>query len=148
MRNNPVSHADRALYRRPTISRGEILKDAGYYTIHSGKEHFTRWVPENVYAKKSFDDSYTFWACNEFLIPPDSTFERPFILNGDTLRADNLYHHGNEFYKTDAFTDFALDKLEQRQDKNQPFFLYLPYGAAHYPLQARQEDIDKFREKY
>ncbi len=131
-----------------SIGLGQLLNDAGYYTIHSGKEHFRKWVPESVYARNSFHDSYTFWACNEFFIPPDSTFERPFILQGDTLHARDLYHHGDEFFKTDAFTDFALDKLEQRQNKNAPFFLYLPYGAAHYPLQARAEDIEKFRGKY
>jgi arylsulfatase len=30
----------------------------------------------------------------------------------------------------------------------QPFFLFLGYGAAHYPLQARPEDIAKYRGKY
>jgi arylsulfatase A-like enzyme len=60
----------------------------------------------------------------------------------------NLYYNGDEFFKTDAFTDFAIDKLSERKEKDKPFFLYLPYGAAHYPLQARNEDIDKFRGKY
>jgi arylsulfatase A-like enzyme len=130
-----------------SIGLGQILREAGYYTIHSGKEHFKEWVPKSVYAKNAFDESYTFWAANEFFIPPDSTFDRPFILQGDTLHARELYHHGDEFFKTDAFTDFALDKLQSREGED-PFFLYLPYGAAHYPLQARQEDIDKFRGKY
>lgn len=131
-----------------SIGLGEILKNSGYYTIHSGKEHFKEWVPKSVYAKNAYDESYTFWAANEFFIPPDSTFERPFILQGDTLHARDLYHHGDEFFKTDAFTDFALDKLQAHQVEDRPFFLYLPYGAAHYPLQARQEDIDKFKGKY
>jgi arylsulfatase len=131
-----------------SIGLGELLKSSGYYTIHSGKEHFKEWVPKSVYAKNAYDESYTFWAANEFFIPPDSTFERPFILQGDTLHARDLYHHGDEFFKTDAFTDFALDKLQAQEGKDRPFFLYLPYGAAHYPLQARQEDIDKFRGKY
>ena len=131
-----------------SIGLGQILKDAGYYTIHSGKEHFRKWVPQSVYAANSFHDSYTFWACNEFFIPSDSTFQRPFIFQGDTIHPRDLYYKGNHFFKTDAFTDFALDKLENRKDKNAPFFLYLPYGAAHYPLQARPEDIDKFRGKY
>jgi arylsulfatase len=131
-----------------SVGLGEMLKNAGYYTIHSGKEHFRDWVPKSVYAHESFDEAYTFWAANEFFIPPDSSFERPFILQGDTLHPRDLYYHGDEFFKTDAFTDFALDKLEERTDKNVPFFLYLPYGAAHYPLQAREEDIEKFRGKY
>ena len=131
-----------------SIGLGQILKNNGYYTIHSGKEHFRKWVPESVYAANSFHDSYTFWACNEFFIPPDSTFQRPFIFQGDTIHARDLFYKGDSFFKTDAFTDYALERLEQRENKEAPFFLYLPYGAAHYPLQARQEDIDKFRGKY
>jgi len=131
-----------------SISIGRVLRDAGYYTIHSGKEHFMPWVPKSEYAAPVFHESYTFWAANEFFIPPDSTFERPFLLNGKQLHARDLFYKGDEFFKTDAFTDFALDRLANREDKDQPFFLYLPYGAAHYPLQARKEDIDKFRGKY
>ena len=131
-----------------SIGLGQILRDNGYYTIHSGKEHFRKWVPEAVYAANSFHDSYTFWACNEFFIPPDSTFQRPFIFKGDTIHARDLYFNGDSFFKTDAFTDYALDRLEQREDKDAPFFLYLPYGAAHYPLQARKEDIKKFKGRY
>ena len=131
-----------------SIGLGQILKDAGYYTIHSGKEHFKEWVPKSVYAENAFHESYTFWACNEFFIPPDSTFERPFFLQGEEIHARDLFHKGDEFFKTDAFTDFALNKLNARENKETPFFLYLPYGAAHYPLQARQEDINKFLGKY
>ena len=131
-----------------SISIGKVLRDAGYYTIHSGKEHFKKWVPKSVYAENVFHESYTFWAANEFFIPPDSTFTRPFILNGKELHARELYYNGDQFFKTDAFTDFALDKLEQRENKDAPFFLYLPYGAAHYPLQAPSEEIAKFRGKY
>lgn len=131
-----------------SIGIGQIMKDAGYYTIHSGKEHFRKWVPESVYAANSFEESYTFWACNEFFIPPDSSFQRPFIFQGDTIHPRDLFYNGDEFYKTDAFTDFAIDKLKQRKNTKNPFFLYLPYGAAHYPLQARQEDIEKFRGIY
>ncbi|MCG8311095.1 MAG: arylsulfatase [Cytophagales bacterium] len=131
-----------------SVSIGELLKKEGYYTIHSGKEHFMKWVPKSAYAENAFHESYTFWACNEFFIPPDSSFQRPFILQGDTLHARDLFYAGDSFFKTDAFTDFALEKLDQRKNKAAPFFLYLPYGAAHYPLQARKEDIEKFKGKY
>ncbi len=131
-----------------SISIGKVLRDAGYYTVHSGKEHFRKWVPKSVYAENVFHESYTFWACNEFIIPPDSTFQQPFILNGREIHARDLVYKGDAFFKTDAFTDFALDKLKSRKDQNKPFFLYLPYGAAHYPLQARAEDIAKFKGKY
>ncbi len=51
-------------------------------------------------------------------------------------------------YKTDFITDYALKWLEEAFQKEDPFFLYLPYHAAHYPLQARPEDIKKYRGKY
>jgi len=35
-----------------------------------------------------------------------------------------------------------------RGRERQPFFLYFPYHAAHYPLQAREEDIARYRRTY
>jgi len=52
------------------------------------------------------------------------------------------------FYATDAFADFAVECIEQHQDAEQPFFLYLPYTAPHWPLHALPEDIAKYRGKY
>ena len=51
-------------------------------------------------------------------------------------------------YKTDFITDYAMNWLDEAFTKEDPFFLYLPYHAAHYPLQARPEDIAKYRGKY
>jgi arylsulfatase A-like enzyme len=73
-----------------SVSLAAVLKDAGYYTIHSGKEHFTAWVPKHVYAENVFHESYTFWAANEFFIPPDSVFQRPFKMQGKELHAREL----------------------------------------------------------
>lgn len=46
------------------------------------------------------------------------------------------------FYKTDVLTNYALRFLSEAAESGKPFFLYLPYHVAHYPLQAREEDID------
>ncbi|MEO0340893.1 MAG: sulfatase-like hydrolase/transferase, partial [Bacteroidota bacterium] len=51
-------------------------------------------------------------------------------------------------YKTDFITDYALKWMDEAFEKDDPLFLYLPYHAAHYPLQARPEDIEKYRGKY
>ncbi|WP_157638124.1 arylsulfatase [Flexithrix dorotheae] len=130
------------------INFAQLLRDAGYYTAQSGKEHFKNWVPEHCYAKNVMDQSFTFWATNEFFIPPGGEFERPFILNGDTLKASEIPFKGKEFYKTDVITDYAIKYLEEAKQKEKPFLLYLPYHAAHYPLQAPEEEIAKFRGKY
>ncbi len=51
-------------------------------------------------------------------------------------------------YKTDFITDYALKWLDEAFDREDPFFLYLPYHSAHYPLQARPEDISRYRGTY
>lgn len=126
----------------------QILRDSGYYVIHSGKEHWMNWVPEHVLAKNVSDQSLTFWAMNEFFEPPSGKFARPFVLNGDTVNVSGIYHEQKPFFKTDALTDNALRWLEEPVSKGQPFFLFMGYGAAHYPLQARPEDIAKYRGTY
>jgi len=130
------------------ISFTQLLKDAGYTTITSGKEHFDKWIPQHCYAKSSFDNSFTFWATTEYFIPPNGEFQRPFYLNGKQLKAEEIKSQQEPLYKTDAITDYALDWLDQPLKEKKPFFLLLPYHVAHYPLQAREEDIKKYHSKY
>ncbi len=55
----------------------------------------------------------------------------------------------SEFYATDAFTQAALEYLEQHGGRDAPpFFLYLPYTAPHFPIHARAEDIERYRGHY
>ncbi len=130
------------------INFAQILKSDGYYVIHSGKEHWMDWAPEHVFAKNIFDKSLTFKAMNEFFEPPSGKFSNPFILNGDTVNVSQIYHEKEPFFKTDALTDNALRWMEEPVKNKQPFFLFMGYGAAHYPLQARPEDIAKYRGTY
>ncbi len=126
----------------------QILRDQGYYTIHSGKEHFMDWVPESAYAANVNDQSLTFWATTEYFEPPSGEFVRPFILNGKEVDVAQIYHEKTPFHKEDAATDNALKWLDEPISRGQPFFLFLGYHAPHYPLQARPEDIDKYRGTY
>lgn len=131
-----------------SVNFTQILKDQGYYIIHSGKEHWMKWAPEHVFARNIANQSLTFEGMNEFFEPPSGVFTKPFILNGDTVGVSEIYHAKTPFFKTDALTDNALKWLEEPVSKNQPFFLFMGYGAAHYPLQARPEDIAKYRGTY
>lgn len=130
------------------LSFPQLIRESGYTTILSGKEHFDPWVPERCWAVNNFDQSLTFWATTEYFIPPSGKFVRPFFLNGKQLKPEEIEHEIEPFYKTDAFTDYALRWMDEALQKDKPFFLYLPYHSAHYPLQARQEDIAKYRGKY
>jgi len=125
-----------------------LLRDNGYQTYQFGKDHFASWVPKSCYAANNNNQSLTFWATTEYFVPPDSNFSRPFILNGQEVNAWELDYEIEPFYKTDVFTDYALRYLDSTLESDRPYFLYLPYHSAHYPLQARQEDIARFEGTY
>jgi arylsulfatase len=131
-----------------TINFVQLFENAGYNTIQSGKEHFDKWVPEHCYAKNIFDRSIYFWANNEYYIPPSGKFSRPWSIGGKEIKADELESIEKPFFKTDAFTDYAIKYLNELKGNDKPFFLYLPYNAAHYPLQGKPEDIALYRGKY
>ena len=57
---------------------------------------------------------------------------------------------GQDFYSSDAYTTKLLQFLKERteQQKNAPFFAYLPYSAPHWPLQAPEKDRLDYRGVY
>ena len=126
----------------------QLTKRAGYYNIMSGKEHFDPWVPDYCKDENVFEHSLYFWATTEYFLPPSGQFQRPFYLEGHEISASEIEYEKSPMYKTDFITDYALKWLDEAFEKEDPFFLYLPYHAAHYPLQARPEDIAKYRGKY
>jgi len=129
------------------ISFAHLLREAGYYNIHSGKEHFDNWVPERCFAVNNFDHTFTFFASTQYFIPPDSIFKYPYYLDGKRLSSRDLDKIETPFYQTNAITDLALKWLDE-VPKDSPFFLYLPYHSAHFPLQALPQDILKYRDIY
>ena len=129
-----------------------LLRDAGYHTIMVGKEHFRDWA-ERLRGRRLFDAALTFYGLTPYFLPPDGTLPEPllrapFSMNGEDLLPTDLNVEREPFYQTDAFTDHALRFLDQAQATGKPFFLYLPYHAPHYPLQAREEDIARYRDTY
>ncbi|MBI9018534.1 MAG: arylsulfatase [Phycisphaerae bacterium] len=130
------------------IPLAKQLSKAGYYTAMSGKEHFDGWVPKSCYAENAFDDSFKYWAINTYFAKPDGKFSNKFKLNGNVIEEKDLPVNNPPLYKTDLATDYGLEFLDNAKKADKPFFLYMPYHVAHYPLQARDEDIAKYRGKY
>jgi arylsulfatase len=131
-----------------SLSIGQLLKLANYTTIMCGKEHFQDWVPGSAYAENHFDHTFIFNTISEFFVPPGGQMANPFILNGKELSISEVNNEIDPLYKTDVLTDYAIKFLDTALIKDRPFFLYLPFNSAHYPLQARPEDIAKFKGKY
>lgn len=65
------------------------------------------------------------------------SYYAPFRLNG---------YDGNEGeYLTDRLTTDALKYIEDNKDK--PFFLYLPHYAVHDPIEGRKDLVEKYNSK-
>jgi arylsulfatase len=54
----------------------------------------------------------------------------------------------DEWYSSDLWTDYGLRFIDEARQAEKPFFLYLAHNAPHFPLQAPQEDIARFRGKF
>ena len=130
------------------VNMATVLGNAGYTTITTGKEHFDKWVPEHCYAEQAFDRSFIYPIINNYFIPPDSVLTHPYIQDGKVIEIKDIIVENPPFFKTDVVTDYALRYLDTTMQDEKPFFLYLAYNAAHYPLQAKPEDIAKYRGKY
>lgn len=50
-------------------------------------------------------------------------------------------------HATDLFSDWAAEYIQARQNKKDPFFLYLAYNAPHDPIQPPAEWIKKVQER-
>lgn len=133
----------RGFLTKNSVTIAEVLKEAGYATMMSGKWHLGISDTSKYPLQRGFEKFYGLVAGASNYFNP--THPRGLFLNNDALNVED-----DNYYTTDAFTDYALKFIEESKKENEekPFFLYLGYTAPHWPLQASQEDIDKYKGKY
>jgi arylsulfatase A-like enzyme len=115
------------------------LKPLGYRSYHSGKWH-VNGAPLSI-TNGGFDHSYRL-----------EDHDRNFYPNNhwvDDVRQPPVAR-GSNYYSTVAFTDFLIGCLKDHATNHasKPFFAYLAFTVPHFPLQAPQEDIARYRDKY
>jgi arylsulfatase len=122
------------------VTFAEALRPAGYFTAMAGKWHVGERRPHWP-VDRGFDRYYGLisGASNYFKIDAG----RQLALDGERVSAT-----GEDFYITDAFTDHALQFLDEAKEKRKPFLLYTAFTSPHWPLHARPEDVAKYRGKY
>ncbi len=138
--------------RADTATIAEVLRGSGYRTYAVGKWHVTKnqeedGPRENWPLQRGFDRYY---GC----LPGAANFFTPVYLTRDNTRvkwdADPEYP-AKDYYITDAFSDHAVRFVNEhtKQDgAGKPFFMYLAYTAAHWPMHAKPGDIAKYKGKY
>jgi len=136
------------------VTLAEVLKDAGYRTLMTGKHHGL----DNPF-DFGFDRYYGLrdGACNHFNpgeqregegVPARKkwAFPRTWCIDDSVIAP--FTPREKDFYSTDYFTKYALQYLKQYEEEDKPFFLYLSYTAPHDPLHAWPEDIAKYEGVY
>jgi len=119
----------------------EVLKTAGYGTYMAGKWHLTPNTrpgtsQHNWPRQRGFDRFFgTIHGAGSFFDPNSLTLDNKLIAPW------------KDFYYTDAITDYASRFIKEHKGDN-PFFMYVAYTAAHWPMHAREKDIAKYKGRY
>jgi arylsulfatase A-like enzyme len=122
--------------RQVTIA--EMLKSAGYRTACFGKWHLGH-APEMSPRAQGFDE---FFGHKNGCIDNYSHFFYWHGPNRHDLWRDDEEHYEDGSYFPDLVVREALRFVEENREK--PFFVYLPFNVPHYPLQGQ----GKYREMY
>jgi arylsulfatase A-like enzyme len=122
----------------------QILKEAGYYTIHAGKAHFaSTGMPGASPINMGFDVNIGGSAAGH---PGSFLASKNYRQNEKDIswavRGLEKYIP-EDLYLTEAITREAIQTLDHR-NSNKPFFLYLSHYAVHVPY---EKDI-RFYQKY
>jgi arylsulfatase A-like enzyme len=129
----------------------EVLDPAGYRTYMCGKWHVCRNTKQDGDKtdwpiQRGFEKFYgTITGAGSYYDPTTLCRQNTLI----TPENDPEYHPA-DFYYTDAITDNVIRYLQQheKESADKPFFFYVAYTAAHWPMHAREQDIAKYRGKY
>ncbi|MDB5273852.1 MAG: sulfatase [Chitinophagaceae bacterium] len=127
------------------VTIAELLKQAGYHTITSGKWHVGTEASA-LACNRGFDKSFT-------MLNNGSSYYKngPLYNDGRTvtfMEGCTPVQRDTTYYLTQQITDFAVQALDEQKNNVNPFFLYVTYTAPHWPIQAPQEDIDKYKGHY
>lgn len=134
------------------LTIAEALKPAGYRTYMSGKWHVTPKVKasdpkDNWPSQRGFDKFFgTIHGAGSFFDPNSLTRDNTQI----TPENDPGYKPKGTWYYTDAISDNTVNYIDShfKEHPEKPFFHYVAYTAAHWPMHALPKDIAKYEGKY
>lgn len=138
------------------VTIAEVLRGAGYQTGMVGKWHVCH-IHFTGKPQLNYENNDPYWDDKH-----DWPIQRGFAKYWGTIHGVCSYYDpfslvdGNipirapakNFYYTDALANHAAQFISEFATNSNPFFLYVAFTAPHWPLQAPEEDIAKYRSKY
>ena len=150
---------------RDCVTIPEALKDAGYHTGMSGKWHLSltqgignnsdqmKWLSHQSYfnnrpfapietypCNRGFDQHWgTIWGVTDHFDPFS------LVHNEEAIFTDSI---PKDFYYADYVADKAIDMMDEMTADGKPFFMYVAFQEPHWPVQAKPQDIAKYKGKY
>ena len=124
-----------------TVTIAEALKTAGYNTAAVGKWHLATETEEGKRSwplQRGFDK---FWG---MIAGASVYYESPHLMSGN----DRLPPPPKDQYLTDIWADHAVEFVNTLSKDKKPFFLYTAFNAPHWPIQAPEETVLKYANRY
>lgn len=126
---------------RQCVTIAEVLGQAGYTTLMSGKWHVTPAAnpsQHNWPLQRGFDRFFG-------TIHGAGSFYDPVTL---TRGNEPIKPESEDFYYTNAIGDNAARFIDEYGGKEDPFFLYVPFTSPHWPLHAFEQDVARYHGRY
>ncbi len=117
------------------VTIADVFQKNNYKTIAIGKWHLGA-TPTDHPNKRGFDEFYGFLGGGRSYFPINNPSKEHMLQqNGKRVKFDA--------YLTDVLGDRSVGFVEENKD--QPFFMYLAYNAVHTPMEAKKEDLLKYK---
>ncbi len=137
---------ERTIY---TKTLPQLLKKAGYKTIHAGKAHFgAKGTSGENPLNLGFDVNIAGHAAGG----PGSYYGRNNF-SAAWRNADRIWdipglekYHGTDIYLTEALTLEVKAALTKSVEENKPFYLYMSHYAIHAPWERDDRYFQKFKD--
>ena len=117
----------------------DAMRKAGYWTAIVGKWHLGNWEQEFLPRQRGFDHQY---GCYNGVL---DYYTRYRGRRYDWHRNDEPLQE--EGYTTELIADEAV-RLIKKHPGEKPSFMYIPFTATHSPLQAPEDVVALYQDKY
>lgn len=143
---NGMSPVDGISYSQYVTPLPQLLKDAGYFTVHVGKGH---WASIGTPGASPHNMGFVVNVAGNVAGMPRSYQSEENYGNipekWNMLAVQNMtQYYGTGVHLTEALTREALQTLDYPIAHNEPFYLYMAHYATHTPIQADKRFYKKY----